>query len=95
MSENNSAVPGLKPAMKKAEITQGELAEKMGVRVLTVSRWVRGEAEPAISTLKEIAALLDCSVQELLGLGTFEINGCRIVSVQEKDGKKLITLEIG
>ena len=94
MTENNNPVPGLKPAMKKAGITQGELAEKMGVRVVTVSRWVRGEVEPSLSTLKEIAALLDCSVQELLGLATFEIGGCRIVSVREKDGKKLITLEV-
>ena len=72
--EKTSSTPGLKGAMKKAGITQGELA---------------------ISTLKEIAALLDCTVQELLGLDTFAMGGCRIISVQEKDGKKIITLEVG
>lgn len=90
-----SSTPGLKGAMKKAGITQGELAERMGVHIITVSRWVRGEIEPPISTLKEIAALLDCTVQELLGLDTFAMGGCRIISVQEKDGKKIITLEVG
>ena len=47
-----NAVPGLKSALKNAGITQSELASKMGVALVTVSRWVRGEVEPPISTLK-------------------------------------------
>lgn len=90
----SSSVPGLKNAIKKAGLTQAELAAKMEVSIITVSRWVRGEIEPPISTVKQIAQILSCSVQEILGLESQELGGCRIVSVQEKDGKKIITIEV-
>ena len=92
MAENN--VPGLKNAIKKAGVTQGELATSMGVTVLTVSRWVRGEIEPSISTVKKIAGILGCSVQEILGLEPSAVDGCRITDVQDVEGKKIIMIEV-
>lgn len=90
----SSSVPGLKNAIKKAGLTQAELAARLDVSTITVSRWVRGEIEPPISTVKELAQILSCSVQEILGLESQAISGCRIVGVQEKDGKKIITIEV-
>ena len=92
MTENN--VPGLKNAIKKAGVTQGDLAKSMGVTVLTVSRWVRGEIEPSISTVKKIAGILGCSVQEILGLEPSAVGGCRITDVQDVEGKKIIMIEV-
>lgn len=89
-----NAVPGLKSALKNAGITQSELASKMGVALVTVSRWVRGEVEPPISTLKEIAQILDCTLYELLGLSVPSVAGCRISDVQEKDGQRIMTVVI-
>lgn len=66
----------------------------MGVALVTVSRWVRGEVEPPISTLKEIAQILDCTLYELLGLSVPSVAGCRISDVQEKDGQRIMTVII-
>ena len=75
-------------------LTQAELAAKMEVSIITVSRWVRGEIEPPISTVKEITRILSCSMQEILGLESQELGSCRIIGVREKDGKKIITIEV-
>ena len=91
----SDSVPGLKEAIRKAGLRQDELAAKMGISVNTVSRWVRGESEPPISTVKELSAILNCSVQELLGIASPDISGCRILGVQYRDGKKILTIEIG
>jgi transcriptional regulator with XRE-family HTH domain len=41
----------------KAGLTQSDLAELLGVHPMTVSRWERGEVEPALN-LKQVKALL-------------------------------------
>ncbi len=89
-----NSVPGLKKAMKAAGATQAGLAQKMDVSVITVSRWVRGEIEPPISTVKALAGILGCSVQELLGLESQELDGCKIIGVRQEGKKKIITIEI-
>ena len=61
-------VPGLKDAIRKANIMQNELAEIIDVSPLTISRWVQGKAEPSLSTVMELSRVLKCKPQELLGL---------------------------
>lgn len=48
-------------------LTQKELADKLHVSFQTVSKWENGENEPDIATLKELAALFNCSVDYLVG----------------------------
>jgi len=48
-------------------LTQKELADKLHVSFQTVSKWENGENEPDIATLKELAALFNCSVDYLIG----------------------------
>lgn len=53
--------------MRKAHnMTQTELADKMDVSFQAVSNWERGNSMPDISKLPQLAALFNCTVDELL-----------------------------
>ena len=47
-------------------LTQAAVAKKLGVTVMTVWRWENGERNPSLDVLKNIARILECSVDELL-----------------------------
>lgn len=51
----------LRTALSRANMTQGELAELMGVSSNTVWRWAAGKVEPSDKTKKKMASLLNCS----------------------------------
>lgn len=52
---------------KTLGMTQMELADKLGISYQAVSNWERGQTAPDISKLSEIAEILGCSIDELLG----------------------------
>lgn len=52
---------------KRAGMTQGELAEKVGVDTETVSRFERGATTPSLITLQLLAAALDTTMADLIG----------------------------
>ena len=54
---------------KQRDMTQLELADKMGVSYQAVSSWERGSTMPDISRLPEISQILAVSIDELLGNG--------------------------
>ena len=60
----------IKELRHKKSITQKGLAERLNVSFQTVSKWENDENEPDVSTLKELAKIFGCSVDELLGLET-------------------------
>lgn len=93
--ENNTRVPGLKPALLKRGLSQVELAEKIGVSKNTVSMWIRGKISPSLETLLLLVEILDVSADEILGIPSKAqiptIKGlCRVTSI---DGKVLIEIE--
>lgn len=49
-------------------LTQTELANKLGVTQLTVSRWESGECEPSAKSLVGMTSLYDCTPEYLLDL---------------------------
>ncbi|MCR5690454.1 MAG: helix-turn-helix domain-containing protein [Clostridiales bacterium] len=51
---------------KKKELTQAQLAEKLGVTSKTVSRWENGNYMPDISLLKPLSEELEISLNDLL-----------------------------
>jgi transcriptional regulator with XRE-family HTH domain len=51
---------------KDKNITQEELAEKLGVTNKTISRWENGKNMPDYSILKDLCNILDINVNELL-----------------------------
>lgn len=47
-------------------IRQSELASRLGVSQNTVSQWETGTRVPRVDTLKKIASLFGCTVDDLL-----------------------------
>ena len=58
----------LNEARLAANLTQREVAEKIGVAKSTYSQYESGNREPMIATIKKLAKLLNVSADELLGL---------------------------
>ena len=56
----------IKQCRTEIGLTQKELAEKLNVAFQTVSKWENGTTEPDIYTLKELAKLFRCSVDDLI-----------------------------
>lgn len=56
----------LKQIRKDKNLTQGELAERVGVHANHISRYERGEANPSAELLKQFSEALDVSADELL-----------------------------
>lgn len=59
----------LKDLMKiNGEITQTELAKKMGLKPSQVCEWLNGKSKPGYDSLKALALALDVSADVLLGI---------------------------
>ena len=56
----------LKDRRIKMGMTQKDLADKMNVTFQTISKWENDENEPDLATLKKLASLYGCSLDELL-----------------------------
>ncbi len=52
---------------KKCDMTQMELADKMGISFQAVSNWERGNSMPDISKLPELAEVFGVTIDHLLG----------------------------
>lgn len=52
---------------KQKNMTQMELADRMGISFQAVSNWERGNSMPDISKLPELAEIFEVSLDELLG----------------------------
>ncbi len=64
--ESNPKVCGIRACRKAAGMTQGELAEKIGVARNTLAMWETQRSNPRIGTLCKLADVLDCTVDDLL-----------------------------
>jgi transcriptional regulator with XRE-family HTH domain len=53
--------------LDKKNMTQRHLAEQVGVSEVTISRYINGARTPKITILKQIAGVLDVSVDYLIG----------------------------
>ena len=71
-------------------MTQGEIAEILGVKAATISKYEAGTLEPNIESLKRLAELFDISIDELLKEDTFDISKINILEVlREQKNMKL------
>ena len=57
----------IKELRQKNDMTQMNLADELGVSYQAVSNWERGNSMPDISKLKDLASVLGCTIDELLG----------------------------
>jgi len=51
---------------EKENITQKELAHKLGITQSAISQWENGEILPRAELLPKLAKILECTVDELL-----------------------------
>lgn len=56
----------LKILREKANLTQQQLADKLGIDRSSIAKWETGNCFPRTSTLPQLAKILGCSVDELL-----------------------------
>lgn len=57
----------LKQIRKMRRMSQGDLAEAVGVSSRVISAWERQETEITIKHAKKICEVLDCTFEELIG----------------------------
>jgi len=67
---------------KVSGLTQAELSERLNVTEQAVSNWERGESLPNTALLPDLALILNTSVDELLGAGSFTWRYRRRVTVE-------------
>lgn len=51
---------------KEVGLTQKQLANLLGLKRSSISKWENGASKPRAETLKKLADLLNCTVDELL-----------------------------
>ena len=56
----------LKEYRHKKELSQKQIAEKMGVSPSCVTQWESGVRRPNVVMLKKLAKLLECTADDLL-----------------------------
>ena len=72
MIDNMRVGRALKTLRKKAGYTQKELADKLFLSKMAISKWENGKSIPDIGVLKRLSVLLDMDVEGLIdGTGTY------------------------
>lgn len=72
------------------KMTQVEIAELLGVKPATVSKYESGALEPNIESLKKLSEIFDISIDELLKEDNFNISNINILEVlREQKNMKL------
>lgn len=62
-----NAIPYTLPPMRKGrELTQAELAHKLGVGQRTYEYWEKGTRQPNAEQIAELAKVLNCTTDDLL-----------------------------
>ena len=72
----------VKKYMKEAGLQSKEVAEKLGVRAETVSRWVSGTNNPGLDQAEQLADILGVTISDIL----FKQRGMRIAGSVNYDG---------
>ena len=71
-------------------MTQNEIADILGVKSATISKYETGTLEPNIESLKKLAELFDVSIDKLLKEDDFDISAINILEVlREQKNMKL------
>lgn len=57
---------GIKKMRQKRGLSQGQLADLIGVAQQHVSRWENGKHRPSIDTVQKLAEILNCNISDLI-----------------------------
>lgn len=55
-----------KTLLKEKQVTQLDLAEKLGVHQTLISLWCRGKCKPSVSCVKDISDALGASLEQVV-----------------------------
>lgn len=79
----------IKQYRENKNMTQNEIADILGVKSATVSKYESGALEPNIESLKKLAELFEVSIDELLKEDNFNVSQINILKVlrEQKDMK--------
>ncbi len=64
----NEVSARIKERRKEQKLTQQELADKIGVSLMTVLRWEKGERTPNTSIMPKLSSALNVSAGYLMGM---------------------------
>ncbi len=70
--ETNTLGAKIRAARRTAGLSQGTLAELMGIRQSSISQWERGHTRPSLEHLVPLATALGTSLDELLDMASQE-----------------------
>ncbi|MBD5162953.1 MAG: helix-turn-helix transcriptional regulator [Oscillibacter sp.] len=83
-------------AMKKADINQVQLAEKLGISKGTVNNWARGNNSPDVDIVPKICDVLGISILDLFSAGSCIKNrnspSTDEAALGDEQGKSVMTL---
>ena len=80
----------IKKYRESKNMTQGEIADILGVKAATISKYEAETLEPNIESLKRLADLFEVSVDELIKEDSFDISKINILEVlKEQKNMKL------
>ena len=88
----------IKKYRESKNMTQGEIADILGVKAATISKYEAGTLEPNIESLKRLADLFEVSVDELIKEDSFDISK---INILESNGilfvssQSLISIALG
>ena len=71
----------IKKYREEKKMTQTEVAEVLGVKPATISKYEAGALEPNIESLKKLAELFEVSVDELLKEDEFDVSKINVLKV--------------
>ena len=77
-----------------SNLTQRELAEKIGVKNYTVANWEQNRTEPSIRDLVDLANFFECSVDYLIGREN-DFGQILIIKEESKEHTELLSLYEG
>ena len=85
----------LKRLRKKAGLNQTQLAEKIGVSLLTVFRWEKGDRQPRVDEIKALAKALSVPEADLLNDSPPDNKGGWVLNISIKQELKEEVLDLG
>ena len=77
----------IKKYREEKKITQVEVADVLGVKPATISKYEAGTLEPNIESLKKLAELFEVSVDELLKEDEFDVSKINVLEVLREQKK--------
>ena len=89
----------LKRLRRDKKLTQGELADKCGIRLGQISKIERNDTDPKLSTIYALINALECSPNALLNdISKTSLDGCLTIAVERMqklpDRNKNILLDV-